>query len=107
MLEGQQPALSVEADADGVEAELRRPRALQPAVGEPLARHRPHRTLLAHPDGGERPERVPRGEPDDACLHLAEDERPRIPGNDVYHPVTGSKVPLDHLEPTRLEMPSS
>ena len=109
MLEREQPAAGVEADADRVEAELRRPRPLRAALSEPLTRHGADLTLLARPDGGERPEHVPASGriPDDARLHLAEHEKPRIPGDDVELPIPGPKVPLDDLESTRLEMPRS
>src|SRR3954447_10512804 len=105
VLEGQEAAGGVEAHADGVEAELWRPRTLQSPVGQPLARHRPDLPLLSHADRRKRPEHLASRNPDDPRLHLAEDEKPRIPGDDVELPVPRPKVPLDHLEPTGLQMP--
>ncbi len=80
--------------------------ALEPAVGKPLARNRPDLTLLARPDRGEGPEHVLSRRPaHDPRLHLAEDEKARIPRNHVELPIPGTEVPLDHLIPPRLEMP--
>jgi hypothetical protein len=107
VLQRERAPAGVEADADRIEAELRRPRPLRAAPGEPLARHGPDLTLLARPDGGKRPEHITarRPVPDDPRLHLAEHEKARIARDDVELPIPGPKVPLDHLEPTRLEMP--
>ena len=40
MLEREQPAAHIEADADGIEAKLRRTSALELPLCEPLSRHR-------------------------------------------------------------------
>jgi hypothetical protein len=107
VLQREQTAAGVEADTDRIEAELRRPRPLRAALSEPLPGHGPDLTLLARADAGQGPEHLaPRRRfPDDPRLHLAEQEKPRIAGDDVELPIPGPKVPLDHLEATGLEMP--
>src|SRR4051794_28766309 len=105
MLEGLEPALRIEAHADRVEADLWRPRPIEPPLSEPLARHRSHLPLLSHPDRSEWPEHVPRGEPDHPGLHLTEDEKASVPRDDVELAVAGPEVALDDLEPPRLEVP--
>ena len=109
MLKGQKLSGRVEADPNRVEPDLARPPALEPATGKPLARHRPDLPLLAHADRGERPEHVHGGRltADDPRLHLAEDQEARIAGDDVELPIPRPVVPLDDLEPARLQMSGS
>jgi hypothetical protein len=107
MLQREQPAGRVEADADGVEAKLRGTSALEPPLREPLSRHRPDLSLLARADRGEWPEDVPgaRPIPHDPRLHLAEDEEALVARDHVELPVARPEVPLDDLESPRLQMP--
>ena len=109
MLQREQPATRIEADADGVEAKLRRTSALEVSLCEPLPRHRPDLSLLPRADRCERAEDVPsaRRLPNDPRLHLAEDEEALVARDDVELSIPSPKVPLDHLQPPRLEMPRS
>jgi hypothetical protein len=109
MLQREQPAARIEADADGVEAKLPGTSALEPPLREPLSRHRTDLSLLARADRSEWPEDV-RGAgrlPHDPRLHLAEDEEALVARDHVELPVPSPKVPLDDLEPSRLEVPRS
>jgi hypothetical protein len=109
MLQREQAAGRVEADPDGVEAKLRGTSALEPPLREPLSRHRADLSLLARADRCEWPQDVPgvRRLPHDPRLDLAEDEEALVARDHVELPVPSPKVPLDHLEPSRLEMPCS
>jgi hypothetical protein len=107
MLQREQLAARIEADTDGIEAKLRRTSALEPPLREPLSRHRPDLSLLARADCGEWPEDIVRSTTGDPRLHLAEHEEALIARDDVELPKPSPKVPLDHLEPPRLEMPRS
>ena len=104
MLEREQPAAHIEADADGIEAKLRRTSAVELPLREPLSRHRPDLALLARTDRCEWPEDIIRSTTGDARLHLAEDEEAFVARDDVELPVPSPKVPLDDLEPPRFEM---
>ena len=107
MLQREQAAGRVVADADCIEAKLRRTSALEPPLREPLSRHRPDLSLLASADRGEWPEDVPgaRRIPHDPRLHLAEDEEALVARDHVELPVARPKIPLDDLESPRLQMP--
>lgn len=105
MLQSEQPAGRVEADPDRVEAQLWPPRAIPPAPGEPFARHRPHLRALARADRREWAERSVRAA-DDARLDLAEDQKAIVGRDEIELAVSGAEVPVDDLEPARLEMDS-
>src|SRR5689334_17343419 len=97
--------MGVEAHTDRIESELRRPDAVQPPGSQPLARHRPDLPPLANADRGERAEDLAGREPNDPGPDLAAHEKALVARDHVELPVPTAEIPLDHPEPTRLEMP--
>ena len=106
MLQREQPAVGIEADSDGVEADLRRAWPLEQALSEPLACDRAHLTLLARADRGEWAERARRAghAAHNARLHLAKHEKALIARHQIQLTEARPEVARDHIAPARLQM---
>jgi hypothetical protein len=103
VLQAHQPALPVEGDSDGVEAELGRPGAVWSPLSKPFARHQPQLLPLAHADRRERPglARRPGKHP---RLDLAEDEVATIGHHQVELAVARAEVRVEQREAARLQV---